>query len=241
MALSNEQIERYSRQIIVAKVGGVGQERLLASRILIAGEISDIEPVLAYLAGAGVGTIALSVVQDATPDSRKRVAEQCASLIARMHDSNPDVTVTLAPEIALGSEATVKMDLMLTLAGSEAALADERARYRRPSQAPLVFARLATDAKIAVFLKHPPCPVCADASLLAPFVRRSDHANFIALIAAVEAFKLLVGHEPTGEARIITFDNYATVTGNLSGSGDRRACACGAVAPARSMTGERDG
>ena len=41
MALSNEQIERYSRQIIVPGVGSTGQERLLAARLVIAGELAD--------------------------------------------------------------------------------------------------------------------------------------------------------------------------------------------------------
>ena len=57
MTLTDAQIDRYSRQIIVPHIGGRGQERLLAARILLAGDARDIEAPLAYLVGAGVGSI----------------------------------------------------------------------------------------------------------------------------------------------------------------------------------------
>ena len=57
MSLTDAQIDRYSRQIIVPRIGGRGQERLLAARMLLVGDARDIEAPLAYLVGAGVGTI----------------------------------------------------------------------------------------------------------------------------------------------------------------------------------------
>ncbi len=61
MTLTDAQIDRYSRQIIVPHIGGRGQERLLAARILLAGDARDIEAPLAYLVGAGVGSIVLTL------------------------------------------------------------------------------------------------------------------------------------------------------------------------------------
>ncbi|MCY3824392.1 MAG: hypothetical protein OXG62_11045 [Nitrospinae bacterium] len=58
--MSEEQIQRYSRHILLPGVGGVGQERLLASSVLIAyseDEESAALMALAYLAAAGVGQI----------------------------------------------------------------------------------------------------------------------------------------------------------------------------------------
>ncbi|MDO8682198.1 MAG: molybdopterin-synthase adenylyltransferase MoeB [Armatimonadota bacterium] len=59
MSLGIEDIERYSRQILLQQVGGKGQEKLLASRVLIVGAGGLGAPASMYLAAAGVGTIGL--------------------------------------------------------------------------------------------------------------------------------------------------------------------------------------
>jgi len=66
--LSDEQVERYSRQIILAEIGPVGQARLLAARVAIVGQGAAAERALAYLAAAGVGTITAPVEIHAVVD-----------------------------------------------------------------------------------------------------------------------------------------------------------------------------
>jgi len=57
--LRDDQIERYSRQIILPNVGGKGQEKLLAAKVLIIGAGGLGSPAALYLASAGIGTIGI--------------------------------------------------------------------------------------------------------------------------------------------------------------------------------------
>lgn len=59
MNLTEEQIERYSRHIILSEVGGAGQEKLLNGKVLLVGAGGLGSPIALYLAAAGVGTIGL--------------------------------------------------------------------------------------------------------------------------------------------------------------------------------------
>ena len=60
MAFTNEQIERYSRHIILKEVGVKGQKKLLDSKVLIIGAGGLGAPAAMYLAAAGVGTIGIA-------------------------------------------------------------------------------------------------------------------------------------------------------------------------------------
>ena len=59
MVLTPEQVNRYSRHIIMSQVGSVGQRKILGSKVLIVGAGGLGSPVAVYLALAGVGTIGL--------------------------------------------------------------------------------------------------------------------------------------------------------------------------------------
>jgi len=59
MQFTNEQIERYSRQMILPSVGGKGQEKILNAKVLVIGTGGLGAPCSFYLAAAGVGKIGL--------------------------------------------------------------------------------------------------------------------------------------------------------------------------------------
>ncbi len=60
MKFSEEQIHRYSRQIILPGIGGKGQRKLAEARVFIMGAGGLGSPAAIYLAAAGVGTIGLA-------------------------------------------------------------------------------------------------------------------------------------------------------------------------------------
>lgn len=66
MDFTENQIQRYARHILLNDVGGVGQARLMQSKVLVIGAGGLGSPVILYLAAAGVGTI--GVVDDDVVD-----------------------------------------------------------------------------------------------------------------------------------------------------------------------------
>lgn len=102
MDFSETQIHRYARHILLREVGGVGQEKLLTSKVLLIGAGGLGSPLLLYLAAAGVGTI--GVVDDDTVDLsnlQRQIAHTTDRVGMSKVDSaeaavaaiNPDVTV----------------------------------------------------------------------------------------------------------------------------------------------------
>lgn len=102
MAMTNEQLERYSRHIILKEVGVKGQKKLLKGKVLIIGAGGLGAPAAMYLAAAGVGTIGIAdadvvdlsnlqrQIIHATKDLGKKKVDSAAET---MREMNPDVTV----------------------------------------------------------------------------------------------------------------------------------------------------
>jgi hypothetical protein len=185
MALTDAQIDRYSRQIIVPHIGGRGQERLLASRMMLAGDARDLEAPLAYLIGAGVGTICVK-------SSGGQVA---------FSETNLDVSITVVDETA------DTVDLGLIIVGSELARKIAEPIARTLNVRALVITRLDQPGSIAVI---PKTRTLTEGPLRAAFGRRSEAADFIAMLATAEAFKLLAGYADKPAPAIIAFDGFAT-------------------------------
>jgi molybdopterin-synthase adenylyltransferase len=107
MALSEQQLLRYSRNIILKEIDGAGQEKLLASKVLVIGAGGLGSPAILYLAAAGVGTIGIADgdLVDLTNLQRQIVhntidigRQKTASAKEKVSLLNPDVTVKIHPQ-----------------------------------------------------------------------------------------------------------------------------------------------
>jgi adenylyltransferase/sulfurtransferase len=102
VSLSDAQLDRYARHIVLKEIGGEGQRRLLAATVAIVGAGGIGAPAIQYLAAAGVGT--LRVIDDdqvtldnlqrqvlfGTGDVGRAKVEVAAAAVGRL---NPDVRV----------------------------------------------------------------------------------------------------------------------------------------------------
>lgn len=109
MALTEEQIERYSRHIILEQVGSTGQEKLLSSKVLIIGVGGLGSPAAVYLAAAGIGTIGIVDADKVELTNLHRQIihhtgdlglEKVKSAKTKMRAINPDVTVKTYHQLA---------------------------------------------------------------------------------------------------------------------------------------------
>jgi adenylyltransferase/sulfurtransferase len=102
MVLTAQEIERYKRHLVLREVGGQGQQKLKAARVLVVGAGGLGSPMLMYLAAAGVGTIGIidddrvsldnlqRQIVHATPQVGVAKVASAAETIARL---NPHVQV----------------------------------------------------------------------------------------------------------------------------------------------------
>jgi molybdopterin-synthase adenylyltransferase len=100
--LTDGQLDRYARHIVLKEIGGAGQARLLAARVVVIGAGGIGSPVLQYLAAAGAGNItvidndvvSLSNLQRQVLFGSDDVgAKKVAVAARRIGEINPDVAV----------------------------------------------------------------------------------------------------------------------------------------------------
>ncbi len=129
MDFTDEQIERYSRHIILPEVGGKGQTKLLESKVFVLGAGGLGSPALLYLAAAGVGTIGIADgdVVDVSNLQRQIIHDNNTVGMAKVESArksiealNPDVVVnTFNSRLGIENIREVLRDYDVVLDGSD--------------------------------------------------------------------------------------------------------------------------
>jgi adenylyltransferase/sulfurtransferase len=103
---SEDEIQRYSRHILLAEVGGTGQARLKAARVLVVGAGGLGCPVVLYLAAAGVGTI--GIIDDdriELSNLQRQIAHTTERLGAMKAASAAEAALAINPGLRIGTYA----------------------------------------------------------------------------------------------------------------------------------------
>jgi sulfur-carrier protein adenylyltransferase/sulfurtransferase len=115
--LTNDEVKRYSRHLIMPEVGVDGQRKLKAAKVLCIGAGGLGSPVAMYLAAAGVGTIGLvdfdvvdfsnlqRQILHSTPDVGK---PKLQSAKEKLHALNPEIEIR-THEVALSSQNALRL------------------------------------------------------------------------------------------------------------------------------------
>lgn len=216
--LNDSALLRYSRHILLPEIDIEGQQRLLASRVLVVGAGGLGAPALLYLASAGVGQLTLvdddtveltNLQRQVIHDMQTLGQSKVVSAAARLSAINPDVQLRLLNERLAGDSLAAEVaahDLVLDCSDN---FATRHAINRAcvAARVPLVSgAAVRFSGQLAVYDvrdEASPCyhclfpeegeasdGPCATFGVLAPLV------GVIGSLQAVEAVKLLAGRRP---------------------------------------------
>jgi molybdopterin/thiamine biosynthesis adenylyltransferase len=249
LALSDDELERYARHIVLREIGGPGQARLKRARMLVVGAGGLSAPALLYLAAAGVGT--LGVVDDdhvALSNLQRQVIHATGAVGRPKTDSAADAIAALNQHVAVVAHRT-----RLTADNAAALLADydlaldgtDNFDARRALNAacaragkPLVAAAIGQwEGQLSVYdpARGAPCfdcvfpeipaaglaPSCAEAGVIGAL------PGVMGALQAVEAIKLICGAGQPLRGRLLLYDAlYAEFrTIDIARRPDCRVCA----------------
>jgi sulfur-carrier protein adenylyltransferase/sulfurtransferase len=246
--LNGDQLERYSRHLLIPEVGIEGQQKLLRSKVLLVGAGGLGSPAAYYLAAAGVGTLGIvdSDVVDATNlqrqilHSSERIGESKVLSAKRTLEAlNPDVNVVGYQE-RLTSENIDRIlpeyDVIVDGADNfptRYLVNDASIKWRKPvvhgsiyrfEGQVTVFQPFEGPCYRCLFHEPPPpefAPSCAEAGVLGVL------PGIIGTIQANEVIKLLLGQGEPLIGRYLLFDALDTTFREVKLRRDPKCPVCG--------------
>ncbi|MEP7239921.1 MAG: HesA/MoeB/ThiF family protein [Devosia sp.] len=230
-ALSAEETRRYARHLVLKDIGGAGQQRLKAARVLVVGAGALGSPAIAYLAAAGVGTlgiadpdrVSLSNLQRQvvhTTEAAQGAATKTDSAASFATRLNPNVNVVLH-ELRITDEnaSEVVADYDLVLDGTDSFQSRQViAGAGSVAGKPVVAGAVSMwDGTVTVFA--PGGPSFADLYPVAPEPEDLPSCEAVGVLGAVtgvigtlmavEAIKLITGAGTPLVGRVLLYDGRA--------------------------------
>ena len=258
---TDDEITRYSRNILLAEVGGAGQARLRAARVLIVGAGGLGSPLAMYLAAAGVGTLGLvdddrvdlSNLQRQVAHTTDRVGmAKVDSAAAACRAINPGVTVeTHAARLTADNAMALVGAYDLVCDGSDNfptrfLMADACALARRTLVSAAV---LRFDGQLSTFKPHEggPCyrclhpapppaglvPTCAEAGILGAVT------GVMGTLQATEVLKEVMGIGEGLSGRLLIWDALAARVRTIKLPRDPACPLCGRDATIHDLSAHR--
>ena len=260
MDFSDDQVERYARHILLPEVGGTGQAKLLAARVLVVGAGGLGSPLILYLAAAGVGTI--GVIDDDVVDLsnlQRQVVHETASIGTAKVESAQNTVRRINPDIALVPHRTrltvenapqLIADYDLVIDGSDnfetRFLVNDACFFA--SKTLVSGAILRFEGQVATFKAHlgdpHPCyrcifptppppgliPSCAEAGVLGAL------AGVIGSLQAIEVIKELLGIGDSLSGHLLIYDGLGTTFRKIKVRPDPACALCGQDATIRDLS-----
>lgn len=252
--LDTDARERYLRHILIKEIGAQGQQKLLAARVLVVGAGGIGSPAIQYLAGAGVGhiaiadddTVALSNLQRQTlyrADDIGKAKAECAAAFARA--LNPGISVTaIAARLDIQRARVLFPEYDLVVEGVDSIAARHALNEASvETRTPMVSAALGRfEAQVALFKpwagadlgcyrclvpETPPRDAvltCAEEGVLGPL------AGAAGAVAALEAVKAITGAGETLAGRLFIFDALSLKARTVGLPRDPQCSVCSTIA-----------
>ena len=244
MSFSDAEIDRYARHLVLREIGGPGQQRLKAARVLVVGAGGLGAPAALYLAAAGIGrlgladsdTVALSNLQRqvifATGDIGRPKVEAAAGRLLAL---NPEIDVIATPvAVTADNAASLVAPYDLVLDGTD----DFETRFVVADACLATGKTLVSGAigrwtgQVGVFAGRP-CYRCLvpetppDAETCAVVGVVGALAGVVGSMMALEAIKLITGAGEALIGRLLIYDALAGETRTVRIGADPACPACG--------------
>ncbi len=260
---SEDDILRYSRHILLPEVGGTGQARLRAARVLVVGAGGLGSPVLLYRAAAGVGTIGL-VDPDAVDLSnlQRQIAHRTADLGQPKVESAAAAARAINPGVQIEAHhARIGADNALKLVSGYDLVCDGTDNFATRflvSDACVLAGRtlvsaavLRFEGQLSVFKPHAgpsfPCyrclypeappaglvPTCSEAGVLGAVT------GVMGTLQATEVLKEILAVGDTLAGRLLIWDALATRFRTVRLPRDPQCPSCGTAASIRDLSAHR--